>query len=175
MIIWFTGLSGSGKTTFSNSLYTSLKNLGLKNVIWLDGDVLRGTLSKDLGYDLKSRISQVKRTQRLVKVLDEQGLTVIVSMLYSNPDLLSWNRDNFESYFEIYIESSIDDLMKRDGKQLYGKAVSGEITDVVGIDIMWQKPLKPDLTVNNGRYCDIDSITKKITDSIKPKLDLGDI
>ena len=96
-------------------------------------------------------------------------------MLYSNPDLLSWNRDNFESYFEIYIESSIDDLMKRDGKQLYGKAVSGEITDVVGIDIMWQKPLKPDLTVNNGEYCDIDSITKKITDSIKPEIGLGDI
>ena len=135
MIIWITGLSGAGKTTLGSHIYSKLKSEKLKNIIWLDGDVVREVLSPALDYSEASRIQQVKKVQRLAKYLESQGMIVIASILYFNNSLSEWNIRNFEEYLEIYLKVSIDKLVERDSKGLYSKAINGEIPDVVGIDI----------------------------------------
>ena len=166
MIIWFTGLSGAGKTTLSNSLYKYLKDEGMKNIVWLDGDVLRDTVSPDLDFTKESRIIQISKTQKLAKHLESQDHLVIVSALYSNKELLSWNKNNFKDYFEIYVHADIENLSQRDSKKLYSGAQSGKIKNVVGVDIDWEIPKNPNLVIDNNIFVDIDIITEDIINRI---------
>jgi len=173
MIIWFTGLSGVGKTTLSKSLYDKLKNKGIKNIIWLDGDILRDAISPDLDFSEKSRIKQITKTQRLAKHLESQDHIVIVSALYSNSKLLSWNRDNFKEYIEIYLHASIGSLKERDTKNLYINSISGKIKNVVGIDINWEEPKHPDIMINNTKFPNLQDTTRMIVDVIYKKSPLN--
>ena len=115
MIIWITGLSGSGKTTISKELYKKYKPK-IKNLVCVDGDVIRNLYDNDLAYDEKSRIKQIIRIQRLCDYLYQQGLIVIVAALYNNVDLMTWNQNNFQNYFQIYLNASIELVKKRDLK-----------------------------------------------------------
>ena len=103
MIIWLTGLSGSGKTTISNILYSKLKT-SIPPLVKIDGDEIRELFNDTKTYDENSRYNQIKRIQRLALILSKQGLYVIVSALYCNPELMEWNRKNFKSYYEIYLD-----------------------------------------------------------------------
>ena len=169
MIIWLTGLSGSGKTTLSESIYNYCKNSGMKNIVWLDGDVLRNAISPNLDFTEESRIKQITKTQKLAKHLESQHHLVIVSALYSNNELLLWNRQNFDNYFEIYLSASLESLKKRDGKNLYSRALNGEIKNVVGIDIVWNIPNFPDVIIDNSSFFDINETTKSIVSKINIK------
>ena len=117
MIIWITGLSGSGKTTIAKGLINRLK-ARIKNLVNVDGDIIRDLFGNDLGFDINSRIKQIKRIQKLCMFLQKQNLIVIVSALYSNNDLLIWNRKNFKNYYEIYLEASLD-LLKLEMLKVY--------------------------------------------------------
>ena len=81
-------------------------------------------------------------------LLSQQGLVVLVAALYSNPDLLRWNRRKLSPYFEVYLKASIEFARGRDSKGLYAKATAGEISNVVGIDIPWHAPEQPDLIID---------------------------
>ncbi|MBI4283287.1 MAG: adenylyl-sulfate kinase, partial [Chloroflexi bacterium] len=87
MVIWVTGLAGSGKTSLCNALYRLLKPQ-LPELALLDGDVIRAAFGNDLTYSEEDRVKQVKRLQNVAKVLSEQGLVVIVAVVYAHPDLL---------------------------------------------------------------------------------------
>ena len=147
MVIWVTGLSGSGKTTLCNELWRLLKPRMAELTI-LDGDSIRAAVGDGLGYREEDRFIQIKRMQMFAKMLSEQDLVVVVAALYSHPELLQWNRQNLSDYFEVHLEGSFDTVRRRDNKGLYARADSGEITNVVGVDIPWHPPESPDLVIN---------------------------
>jgi adenylyl-sulfate kinase len=147
MVIWITGLSGAGKTTLSTALVDLLKPR-MPELVLIDGDAVRAMFGETLDYSEASRTIQIKRLQALAQYLSRQGLVVIVAALYAHPDLLAWNRRNFPAYFEVYIEAPLDLVRARDPKGLYKKAARGEMADVVGIDIPWHAPERPDMVID---------------------------
>ena len=144
MVIWIAGLSGAGKTTVSQLLYTRLKP-SLPQLVLLDGDVIREALGHDLGYAEAERVKQVSRVQRVARLLSDQGLVVIVALVYAHPDLLAWNRRHIPSYVEVLLDASLDLVRRRDPKGLYARALRGDIRDLVGHDIPWHRPATADL------------------------------
>jgi cytidine diphosphoramidate kinase len=147
MVIWITGLSGAGKTTVSRALGEQLKAT-MSGVVLVDGDVVRLLFGGTLGHSEPERVVQIKRIQTLTKFLDDQDLVVIVAALYASPALLSWNRENFREYFEVYLSAPLPFLRQRDDKGLYGRAARGEMPNVVGVDIPWHAPASPDLVLD---------------------------
>jgi adenylylsulfate kinase-like enzyme len=147
MVIWITGLSGAGKTTLCLALKDMLKPR-LPELVILDGDEVREAFGHNLSYSESDRILQVKRLQTMAGVLSRQGLIVIVGVLYNNPELLRWNRENFSDYHEIYLDVSLDAIMEQDVKGLYSAAHEGREKNVVGVDIEWNVPDKADLVFN---------------------------
>lgn len=146
-MIWIMGLSGSGKTTLCNALWRLLKP-GMPELVLLDGDVIRVAFGNDLGYREEDRVVQIRRLQRLAKILSDQQLIVLVAAVYAHPELLRWNRENISEYFEVYLEASLETVKRRDPKGLYGRVAAGEISNLVGVDIPWHPPESPDLVIN---------------------------
>ena len=151
MILWLTGLSGSGKSTIANIFINKFIKIN-KKFILIDGDQIRNIFENDLGYSLNDRIKQIKRIQNISKFLDNNSLNVIVAALYSNPELLNWNRDNFNNYFEVYIKSSLQNLKLRNKNKLYSKFSEKKNSQIVGLDIPWEEPINSDLIIetDNG-------------------------
>lgn len=147
MVIWITGISGAGKTTLCEALWNRFEPR-VPQMVMIDGDIIREMYDDPLGFDAASRRIQIGRIQRLARALDNQGKLVLVAALYSDDDLLAWNRSTFSEYFEVYLKASIDLVSKRDPKGLYKKALNGQMKDVVGIDIEWNPPKNPDLVID---------------------------
>ena len=174
MIIWLTGLSGSGKTTISNILYSKLKTC-IPPLVKIDGDEIRELFNDTKTYDENSRYNQIKRIQRLALILSKQGLYVIVSALYCNPELMEWNRKNFKSYYEIYLDIPLDEIIKRDPKGLYEKAKNGKLKNVVGIDIEWHAPKNPDIVLKNIEFPKAEEMANEIINKIDYFKDLYNV
>jgi adenylylsulfate kinase len=147
MVVWVLGLSGAGKTTLCQAVLDLMKPL-VPGLVALDGDAVRQAFGHDLGHSEADRIRQFQRLQGMAKVLAEQDVAVIVAAVYSNPDLLSWNRENLPNYFEVFVSASLETVKRRDSKGLYSDADAGKIPDVVGIDIPFQAPSSPDFLVD---------------------------
>ena len=147
MIIWLTGLSGSGKTTISNTLLRLFKP-SVGEMVQVDGDEVRAVFGGDLSYRQGDRYKQIQRIQRLALMLDRQDLVVVVSALYSHPALLAWNRENFNAYLEVYLNAPLALVRARDPKGLYAEATLKELPQVVGLDIPWLAPTDPDLQID---------------------------
>ncbi|EGK8096060.1 adenylyl-sulfate kinase [Campylobacter lari] len=137
-IIWFTGLAGSGKSTIGKALYEKLKQ-EYKNIIYLDGDELRDIIGH-YGYDKQSRIDMALKRAKFAKFLNEQDMIVIVTTISMFNEIYEYNKKNFENYIEVYIKCDLQELIKRDQKGLYTKALNGEIKNVVGVDIRYDEP-----------------------------------
>ncbi len=144
MVIWITGLSGAGKSTVAQAMLELLKPR-MPELVLLDGDTIRELFGKSLDYSEPSRVIQVERLRTMAKLLSEQNLVAIVTVLYSHPDLLAWNRANIRDYVEVYLDTPLDVVIDRDVKGLYAKAKRGEMPHVVGLDIPWYPPPSPDL------------------------------
>lgn len=153
MVIWITGISGAGKTTLCDALIKLVKPR-LPELVVIDGDVVRDIFGGALGYSEPERVQQIGRIQALARELDRQGLVVLVAALYANADLLAWNRQNFQDYFEIYLDASLTLVQKRDAKGLYAKAARGDMPHVVGIDIPWNAPSYADLRISSDQAPD---------------------
>ena len=148
-VYWFTGLSGAGKTTISR-LFCERLSKHYTNVIFLDGDMLREMFGNDLGHSRDQRTKSAMRNSRLCKMLSDQGINVICATISMFHECQRWNREHITFYKEIYIQVPIEVLISRDQKQLYSRALSGEIQDVMGIDIEIEEPESPDLTIYNS-------------------------
>jgi adenylylsulfate kinase len=148
MVVWLIGLSGSGKTTLANEIVAST-NIGSKNTILLDGDVIREIFGNDLGYSMEERLLNAQRICQLGKFLDDQGMNVICAILSIFPETREWNRKNVGDYYEVFIDVPIEMLVERDSKGIYGKYNRGEISEVVGMDINFPIPDKADLVIKN--------------------------
>ena len=148
MVIWLIGLSGAGKSTLANEIVAGA-NREVNSTILLDGDVIREIFGNDLGYSMEDRLKNAHRICQLGKFLDSQGFNVVTAILSLFPENREWNRSNVGSYYEIFIDSPIKNLIERDSKGLYAKFNRGEISEVAGMDINFQKPEKSDLVIKN--------------------------
>lgn len=158
-VIWLTGLAGSGKSTIGRTLYENLKNT-YNNIVYLDGDELRDLLGH-YGYDKQGRIDMAIKRSQFAKFLNDQGMIVIVTTISMFDEIYKYNRENLKNYFEIYIKCDMQELIKRDQKRLYTKALNGEIKNVVGIDIKYDEP-KAHLMLDNSMQENLDGKVKFI-------------
>lgn len=148
MVIWIIGLSGAGKSTLANELVEKFRNDNLK-VVLLDGDIIRDLFKNDVDHTIEGRRRNAERLSALSKFLANEGIHVVAAVLSIFPEWQDWNRENIKGYCEIYLKVSMDTLLKREIKNLYGAALKGEIKNVVGIDIPFPEPVKSDLVLNN--------------------------
>lgn len=158
-VIWLCGLAGSGKSTLATTL-SELLRAKFDNVIYLDGDEIRELLG-NFSYDKKGRVQVALWYSRLAKFLSKQGQIVIVSTISLFNEVYEFNRKNLQNYYEIFVECDFDELKKRDKKELYTKALRGEIKNVVGVDIKFDTP-QPHFTINNTALNELESKAKRI-------------
>lgn len=151
MVIWLTGLSGSGKTTIG-VLVTSLWREQADNVVHLDGDDIRRVLgldgSDDL-YTMDGRRMVAGRISDLCAWLDGQGINVVVSTISAFPEIQQRNRATLSHYVEVFVDVPMEVLARRDIKGLYADAGSGKIANVVGVDLPFDPPAAPDMIIDN--------------------------
>ena len=153
MIIWLIGLSGSGKTTIGRALHQRLEPRH-PNLVFLDGEEFRHIMDDDLGFSYEDRLKNARRLSRLCAFLDTQHVHMICAILSNYPEWQKWNRDNFRQYFEVFVDTSLETLVARDIKNLYGPALAEEKKDVVGVDIPFIPPSNADLVVDNNQPLD---------------------
>lgn len=149
MVIWIIGLSGAGKTTLANEVVTQIRQFK-KNVVLLDGDIMRDVFANDLGHTMADRRANADRICKIGKFLDDQNIHVICAILSLFHESRSWNRKNLRNYFEVFIDTPMQDLMLRDYKGLYRRFKKGEISDVAGMDIEFPHPENADLIIENN-------------------------
>jgi adenylyl-sulfate kinase len=150
-ILWFTGLSGSGKSTISSAVEQKLFELGHHTYL-LDGDNLRHGLNKDLDFSDSDRMENIRRIGELSKLMIDAGLllmTAFISPFKADRQLV---RDLVQQYefVEIYMNTSLEVCEQRDPKGLYKKARSGQIKNVTGIDSVYEIPENSELTINTA-------------------------
>jgi len=151
MVVWIIGLSGSGKSTLCSKIINNL-NESTKPII-LDGDVIRSVFQNN-NYDMESRLNNATLISRISKLLDDQNFDVICPILSFSETTRDWNRKNIKNYYEIYIKTPLEKVISRDSKGLYSKFIKGKAKDVVGFDIFFEEPKKPNLIINNNESLD---------------------
>jgi len=144
-VYWITGLAGSGKSTLGRQLFQFFRVQG-KAVVYLDGDVLREVFGKS-GYSRIERLDLAWRYSHLSHMLAIQGVNVVCATISLFHEVQAWNREHLPGYTEIFLNVPFEILLERNPKQLYSRGLSGEIQNVVGIDIEPEWPLNPDLVL----------------------------
>jgi cytidine diphosphoramidate kinase len=158
--LWITGLSASGKTTLSTLLVERIRSRG-KKVVYLDGDELRQVLSNKT-YTREERIILGMRYSRLCKLLIDQDFDVVIAVIGLFKEIHTWNRENISNYVEIFIDTPLDELKKRDPKGLYYKYEIGEIQNVAGLDLQVDFPVNPDIRIKWSNNRSIESMFEEL-------------
>jgi adenylyl-sulfate kinase len=158
--VWFTGLSGAGKSTITVKLVDIIRERR-GNVEVLDGDVVRTNLSKGLGFSKEDRDINIRRIGFVCNLLTRNGVPVISAAISPYRAVRDEVREMIGADFiEVYVECPIDALVKRDVKGLYAKALRGEIKNFTGIDDPYEAPLSPEVTVHTDRETVDESAAK---------------
>jgi bifunctional enzyme CysN/CysC len=147
--IWFTGLSGSGKSTIANTLEVELHKQGKLSYI-LDGDNIRHGLNKELGFSEADRIENIRRVSEVAKLMVDAGLIVLVTFIspYRADRELARSKFDEGQFIEVFVDTPIEECERRDPKGLYKKARRGEIKNFTGIDSRYEKPNNPEVLIN---------------------------
>jgi adenylyl-sulfate kinase len=147
--LWFTGLSGSGKTALAKTLEPILRERGLK-VERLDGDIVRQSLTRDLGFSKEDRDKNIERVTFVAKLLTRNGVAVLCSFISHYIERRNKSRQEIGNFVECYVECPLDTLIERDVKGLYKKAMAGEIQNFTGVSDPYEPPPNPEITVNSA-------------------------
>lgn len=157
--VWFTGLSGAGKTTISRRVEQDLLDQGYK-VELLDGDVIRQTLTKGLGFSREDRDENIRRIGFVAHLLTRNGVIVLVSAISPYRSVRQEVRQMVGSFIEVYVNAPLEICEQRDVKGLYQKARAGEIQQFTGIDAPYEAPLNPEVTCYTGEESIEESVAK---------------
>jgi sulfate adenylyltransferase/3'-phosphoadenosine 5'-phosphosulfate synthase len=155
--VWFTGLSGSGKTTIAKRVESILHDRGVR-VERLDGDVVRQSLTRDLGFSKEDRDKNIERVTFVAKVLTRNGVVVLSSFISPYRAQREASRREIGSFLEVFVKTSLDTLVERDLKGLYKKALAGEIQGFTGVNDPYEEPERPDLVCDT----DVQSIDESV-------------
>ena len=152
-VIWFTGLSGAGKTTITESLVPELRARG-ERVEVLDGDVVRTNLSKGLGFSREDRDTNIARIAFVAHLLARNGVTVVVAAISpyrSTRDAARALVEQSARFVEVHVAPPLETCIERDVKGLYKKAIAGEIKEFTGISDPYEEPLSPELRIDTSQ------------------------
>jgi adenylylsulfate kinase len=158
--VWFTGLSGSGKSTVAEMLFHELQARGLKTEI-LDGDVVRQNLSKGLGFSKEDRDTNILRIGFVAQLLTRNGVATICCPISPYKETRDQVRETIGDFVEVYVYATVEEIAEhRDPKGLYKKAFAGEITGFTGVDDPYEAPENPELVLDTMVEEPIDSLRK---------------
>ncbi|MFW6069135.1 MAG: adenylyl-sulfate kinase [Chloroflexota bacterium] len=149
-VLWMTGLSGAGKTTIALILVEELKKQGLK-VERLDGDVVRQSLTRDLGFTKEDRDKNIERVTFVAKLLSRNGVACVCSFISPYQAVRDQVREETTNFIEVFVDAPLEVVMERDVKGLYAKAVAGEIPNFTGISDPFEAPIAPEIHVRTDR------------------------
>jgi adenylylsulfate kinase len=147
--VWFTGLSGAGKTTISGLVEAELRQSG-KKVEALDGDVVRRNLTADLGFSKEDRFTNIQRVAYVAKLLTRNDIIVLASFISPYQEMRDYCRKEIGSFIEVFVKCPLEECISRDVKGLYKKALKGEISHFTGITDHFEEPMNPDVVVETG-------------------------
>jgi adenylylsulfate kinase len=148
--VWFTGLSGSGKSTIAEMLYHEFQARGMKTEI-LDGDVVRTNLSKGLGFSKEDRDTNIMRIGFVANLLTRNGVAAICCPISPYKETRDSNRALIGNFVEVYVHATIEELAEnRDPKGLYKKALAGEIEHFTGVSDPYEEPSDPELRLDTA-------------------------
>jgi adenylylsulfate kinase len=157
--VWFSGLSGAGKTTICRLLATKLKQADLR-LEWLDGDEIRRHFSSNLGYGREERIVHIQRIAYMCKLLSRNGVLVLASFITPYQEMRDYCRKEIGAYHEVYVKCALEQCILRDVKGLYAKALSDGIEHFTGISDPFEEPANPDLILETDRETEEESVSK---------------
>jgi len=172
--IWFTGLSGSGKSTVALELEAELYKSGIHTYI-LDGDNIRHGLNKDLNFSNNDREENIRRIGEVSKLFIDAGIIVLTAFI--SPFIK--DREQVRSllpdgkFIEIFVDCDLDTCELRDPKGLYKKARSNEIKDFTGISSPYEKPQNPEIIIDNGKNSNLNNNVQQIISYLKKIIDLS--
>ena len=173
-LLWFTGLSGSGKSTIANAVEQELYKQGIKTYT-LDGDNIRSGINNDLSFSPDDRTENIRRIAEVANLMIDAGLVVLAAFVSPYKK----DRKNIKSivkdvnFVEVFINASVEECERRDVKGLYKKARAGEIKNMTGISAPYEAPDNPDIEINTEKES-IENAVKRIIEYIVPKLKLKD-
>lgn len=169
--VWFTGLSGSGKSTIAIALERRLSQIGIFSRI-LDGDNIRTGINRGLGFSEEDRKENIRRIAEVCKLFTETGIVTLAAFVSPTNELRNMAREiiSADDFAEIYVATPLEECERRDVKGLYAKARRGEIKDFTGISSPFEVPIAPTLSIDStGRDVEecVDEVLKVILDKIK--------
>lgn len=159
--LWFTGLSGAGKTTLARLVETELSARGHKVEV-LDGDIIRTNLSKGLGFSKEDRDTNIRRIGFVCNLLTRNGVVAIAAAISPYREVRDELRRDIGSFVEVYVRCPIEVLAERDVKGLYKKALAGEIKNFTGVDDPYESPLAAEVIVETDTQTPEESAARII-------------
>jgi len=160
-LIWFTGLSGSGKSTIANALESELNKLNVSTYA-LDGDNIRSGINKDLTFSPEHRTENIRRIAEVANLFVDAGVVTLASFVspYIKDREAVKNTVGKDNYIEVFVNTSLSECEKRDVKGLYKKARTGEIPNMTGISAPYESPLQADIEIDTEVESLSDSVNK---------------
>lgn len=170
VMIWFTGLSGSGKSTIAIALERELHKCGLLCRI-LDGDNIRSGINNNLGFTEADRIENIRRIAEVSKLFVDTGIITIAAFISPSNDIreMAANIIGKDDFLEVYVSTPIEECERRDVKGLYAKARRGEIKDFTGISAPFEAPAHPALTLDTSALS-LEESVNKLLELILPRI-----
>ena len=153
MIVWIIGLSGSGKSTLGKEIVRIVRKKK-SNIMLIDGDEFRNAFDNDIGHSVNDRKKNARRISKFCKLCDKQNIHVVCPILSIFPEIRAWNRKNIKNYYEVFIDTPIEDLKTRDPKGLYKAFENKQKKNIVGMDIKFPIPRKSNLIIYNDNSLD---------------------
>lgn len=171
-LIWFTGLSGSGKSTIANALEKALYSKGIRTYS-LDGDNIRQGINSNLSFSPEDRSENIRRIGEIANLMVDAGLVVLASFVspYREDRERVKSIVGFDNFVEVFVNTPIEECERRDVKGLYAKARKGEIENFTGVNAPYEAPLNPDIEVLTT-HATVDEIVDKVYEKIKDKIKL---
>jgi adenylylsulfate kinase len=161
--LWFTGLSGAGKTTISHKVEAELRERGSRVEV-LDGDIIRENLSKGLGFSKEDRDTNIRRIAFVADLLSRNGVPVITAAISPYREIRAEARELMgDRFIEVFVKASVDTCIERDPKGLYAKALKGEIKEFTGVSDPYEEPLDPEVTLETESESPEESAGRIIT------------
>lgn len=154
MVIWIIGMSGAGKSTIGRELYAQWKPCAPSTVL-VDGDQVRAIFGQDRSpadYTIEGRRKNAERIYEMCLWLDRQDINVVCCLLSIFPEVQARARQQYSSYFEVFVDVPLDVLARRDDKGIYAPALAGTSCNVVGVDIPFPPPPQADLVLDNSAF-----------------------